>query len=161
MPLEPCQITAEEVPDLVRVHLYHSSAYNLESSIRGRPHMRGNPYHRYAWQSSLLPRYQAHYERSDSHVYSNRSFYNTHTCNNSQHVSSKTFRNTPNNSNNQINSIHVQSPKNSNILGFLQSQILGLQTQDLQHSLLNSIKIFDGNNKSKFMSWVQSVENAA
>ena len=27
--------------------------------------------------------------------------------------------------------------------------------------MLNSVKIFDGNNKSEFMSWVQSVENAA
>ena len=31
--------------------------------------------------------------------------------------------------------------------------------QALQQSTLNSIKIFDGNNKSKFTSWVQSVEN--
>ena len=49
MPLEPCQITAEEVPDPVRAHLYHSSAYNPEHSIRGRPCIRGNPYHRYTW----------------------------------------------------------------------------------------------------------------
>ena len=47
------------------------------------------------------------------------------------------------------------------MLDCLQSQILGLQTQALQHSTLNSIKIFDGNNKSEFTSWVQSVENAA
>ena len=47
MPLEPCQITAEEVPDLVRAHLHHSSAYNPKHSIRGRPHIRGNPYHWY------------------------------------------------------------------------------------------------------------------
>ena len=40
-------------------------------------------------------------------------------------------------------------------------QILSLQTQALQQSTLNSMKIFDGNNKSKFTSWVQSVENAA
>ena len=87
MPLEPCQITAEEVPDLVRAHLHHSSAYNLEHSVRGRPHMRGNPYHRYAWQSSPLPRYQVHYKRSDNCVYSNRSFHNSHTRDNNQHVS--------------------------------------------------------------------------
>ena len=43
----------------------------------------------------------------------------------------------------------------------LQSQILGLKTQALQQSTLNSIKIFDGNNKSEFTSWAQSVENAA
>ena len=33
--------------------------------------------------------------------------------------------------------------------------------QALQQSTLNSIKIFDGNIKSKFTLWVQSVENAA
>ena len=43
----------------------------------------------------------------------------------------------------------------------MQSQILGLKTQVLQQSALNSIKFFDGNNKSKFTSWAQSVENAA
>ena len=161
MPLEPHQITAEEVPDLVRAHLHHSSAYNPEHSVRGRPHVRGNPYHWYAWQSSPLPRYQAHYERSDNHVYSNRSFNNSHTHNNARHVSPQTVRNTPNTSNNQVNSINIQSPNNSNILGCLQSQILGLQTQALQHSALNSVKIFNGNNKSEFMSWAQSVENAA
>ena len=37
MPLEPLQITAEEVPNLVRAHLHHSSACNPERSIRGRP----------------------------------------------------------------------------------------------------------------------------
>ena len=161
MPVEPHQITAEETPDLVRAHLHHSSAYNPEQSVKGRPHIRGNPYHRYARQSPPLPRYQAHYERSDYCVYSNRSFHNTHACDNSQHASPLTFRNTLNNNNNQINGMHVQSPNNSNILGCLQSQILGLQTQALQHSTLNSVKIFDGSNKSEFTSWAQSVENAA
>ena len=48
----------------------------------------------------------------------------------------------------QENTITTQSPNNSDIIGCLQSQILGLQTQALQQSMLNSIKIFDGNNKS-------------
>ena len=87
MPLEPCQITTEEVPDLVRAHLHHSSAYNQEHNVRGRPHVRGNPYHRYAWQLSPLPRYQGHYERSDNCIYSKRSFNNSHTCDNNQHFS--------------------------------------------------------------------------
>ena len=46
-------------------------------------------------------------------------------------------------------------------MGSLQRQILGLQMQALQQSLLNSIQIFDGSNKGKFASWPQSVENAA
>ena len=48
MALEPCQITAEEIPDLVRVHLNHNTAYNLEQSIKGRPQSRGNQYHWYS-----------------------------------------------------------------------------------------------------------------
>ena len=89
MPLEPGQITAEEAPDLVRAHLHHGSAYNLEHSVRGRPHIRGSPYHQYVWQSSPLPWYQLHYERSENCVYSNRSFNNSHTHDNNQHVPSK------------------------------------------------------------------------
>ena len=133
MSLELCQITAEKVPDLVRANLNHSSAYNPEHSIRRSPHIRGNPYHWYAWQSSPLPRYQVRYERSDNHVYSNRSFNNSHTCDNNQHVSPQTVRNTPNTTNNQVNSINIQSLKNSNMLDCVQSQILGLQIQALQH----------------------------
>ena len=39
-------------------------------------------------------------------------------------------------------------------------KFLGLQTQALQQSTLNLIKIFDGTNKSKFTSWARSVVNA-
>ena len=55
----------------------------------------------------------------------------------------------------------MQSPNDSNIIECLQSQILGLQMQALQQSTLNSKNIFNGNNKSEFTSWAQSVENAA
>ena len=48
MELEPLQITAEEVPDLIRAHLNCNTAYNLEHSIRGRPHSRGNQHHQYS-----------------------------------------------------------------------------------------------------------------
>ena len=61
---------------------------------------------------------------------------------------------------NQVNTITTQSPNNSDLIGSLQSQMLGLQTQALQQSMLNSIKIFDGTNKSEFTLWAQSVENA-
>ena len=49
----------------------------------------------------------------------------------------------------------------SNIIGSLQSQILGLQTQALQQSTLNSIKIFDGSNKSESTLWAHSVKCTA
>ena len=49
----------------------------------------------------------------------------------------------------------------SDILGSLQSLILGLQMHPLQQSTLNSIKIFDGSSKAKFTTWSQGVENTA
>ena len=102
-----------------------------------------------------------HSERSDTCFHSNRNYGNTHHHIISQHNSPRTVRNTPNTSNNQANTITTQSPNNSNIIGCLQSQILGLQTQALQQCTLNSIKNFNGNNKSEFTLWAQSVEKAA
>ena len=49
----------------------------------------------------------------------------------------------------------------SELIGSLQSQILGLQKQPLQQSTLNSIKIFDATNKAEFPAWVQCIENNA
>ena len=161
MPLEPWQITAEEVPNLVRAHLNHTTAYNMEHSVRGRPRSRGNQHHWYSRQLSLLPRYNQHSERSETCFHLNRNYSYTHHHVISQHNSPHTFRNTPNTVNNLANPVTAQSPNTSNIIESLQSQIIGLQTQALQQSTLNSIKIFDGNNKSKFTLWMQSVANAA
>ena len=78
MALELHQISAEEVPNLVKAHLHCNAAYNPEHSVRGRPHSRGNQYHWYSQQSSLLPRYNQKSERSDTHFYSNRNYSNIH-----------------------------------------------------------------------------------
>ena len=99
MPLEPCQITAEEVPNLVRAHLYFNTAYNPEHIIRGRPNSRGNQHHWYSQQSLPLPRYNQHSKRSDTHF--QRNYGNTHHPVTSQHNSPCTVRNTPNTRNNQ------------------------------------------------------------
>ena len=140
--LEPHQISAVEVPDLVKAHLHCNAGYNLEYSVRGRPYSKGNQYHQYNWQSSLLLRYNQQSQRSDAHFHSNRNYTNTHHHINSQSNSPRTVRNAPNTSNNQVNTITTLSPNNSNLIGSLQSKILGLQTQALQQSMLNSIKIF-------------------
>ena len=113
MPLEPHQITAEEVPNLVRAHLHCTSAYNPEHSIRRRPSSRGNQHHWYSQQSSLLLRYNQHSERSDTCFHSNINYGNTHHHITSQHNSCCTVRNTPNTSNNQVNAITTQGPNNS------------------------------------------------
>ena len=63
MTLEPCQISAEEVPGLVKAHLHHTTAYNPEQSIRGRPLSRGSQYHQYNRQSSPFPMYNQQAQR--------------------------------------------------------------------------------------------------
>ena len=63
MELQPRQITTEEVPNLVRAHLNHNTAYNPEHSARGRPCSRGNQHHWYSQQSLPLSRYNQHSER--------------------------------------------------------------------------------------------------
>ena len=49
----------------------------------------------------------------------------------------------------------------SELIGSLQSQIIGLQSLLLQQATLNSIKMFDGTNKAEFATWAQSIKNAA
>ena len=161
--LEPCQISAEEVPDLVKAHLYCATAYNPKQSIRGRPHSRGNQYHGYNRQLSPLLRYNQQAHRSDAHFHSypNGNYNNTNYHNKSKCISPHPARHTQNTINSQVNAINHQSPNVSDLIGSLQSQILGLQTQALQQSTLNSIQIFDSSNKSEFTSWAQSVNNTA
>ena len=161
MELEPRQITAEEVLNLARAHFNWNTVYNAEYSTRGRPHSRGNQHHWYSRQSSPIPRYNQHSERSDNHFYSNRNYSNMYHHTYSQHNSPCTVRNTPSISNNPVNVAGAQSPNNSNIMESLQSQILGLKTQALQQSTLNSIKILMETTRAEFKSWAQSVENAA
>ena len=90
------------------------------------------------------------------YLYNEMSLYNNSECN-SPHPTRHTY----NIGNTQVNAVNPQSPNKSDIIGSLQSQSLGLQMQALQQSTLNSIKIFDGSNKSEFTLWAQSVENAA
>ena len=47
----------------------------------------------------------------------------------------------------------------SDIIGSLQSQIIGLHSQPLQQATLNSINMFDGTKKAEFVTWAQSIEN--
>ena len=79
MPLEPQLVSAEEVPDLINVHLNRPTAYNMQHGSRGIPHPRGNQHHRYNRESSPLTRYNQQTSRSDTHIYShkNRSYNNT------------------------------------------------------------------------------------
>ena len=124
MRLEPCQISVEEVHDLVKAHLHHTTAYNPEQSIRGRPCSRGNQYHQYNRQSSPLLRYNQQAHRSNAHFHShpNRNCNNTNYHNNSKCNSPRPTRHTHNTSNSQVNDINPQSPNASDSIGSLQSQ---------------------------------------
>ena len=170
MPLEPHQVSAEEVPDFVNAYLNRPTTCNIEHSSRGRPRTRDVQHNRYTRQSSPVPRYNQLSHRSDIHSHSNTNrLYNQTSYNNRNrchlHSSLNHLHNIPNNpyhntSNMQCN-IDMHSSNTLDILGSLQSQILGLQIHPLQQSTLNSIKIFDGSNKAEFTAWVQSIKNAA
>ena len=169
MLLEPHQVSAEEVPDFVNAYLNRPTAYNSEYSSRGRPRTRGVQNSRYTRQSSPVPRDNQLSCRSDVHSHSNtdRLYNQTSHNNRNRHHSHSSLNhscNVPNNpchniSNMQCN-VDMHSSNASDILGSLQSQILGLQIHLLQQSTLNSIKIFDRSNKAKFTAWAQSIENA-
>ena len=48
----------------------------------------------------------------------------------------------------------------SELIGSLQSQIIGLHSQPLQQAMLNPILTFDGTKETKFATWTQRIENA-
>ena len=48
----------------------------------------------------------------------------------------------------------------SELIGSLQSHIIGLQSQPLQQATLTSINTFDRTKKAEFSTWTQSIENA-
>ena len=49
----------------------------------------------------------------------------------------------------------------SELIGSLQSQIIGLCLHPLQQATLNSVNSFDGAKEAEFATWTESVENAA
>ena len=165
IPVEPQEVSAEEVPDFVNAYLYRPTGNTTEHSSTERQRTRGNHHYRYNRQSSALPKYNQQASRLDVHVYShNNKAYNRNRCNSSLsvNISHHTTNNSHNNIGNMQHSTSDMHPSNTTeILGLLQSQILGLQTHPLQQSMLNSIKIFDGSNTAEFTAWAQSIENAA
>ena len=147
MPLEPHQVSVEEVPDFVSAYLNRPTTYNIEHSSRGRARARGVQHNRYKRQSSPVPRYNQQSHRSDVHCHSNTDRLYNQTSYNSRnrchlHSSLNHLHNVPinpYNSSNVQHNIDMHSSNTSDILGSLQSQLLGLQMQPLQQSTLNSI----------------------
>ena len=170
IPLEPQQVSTEEVPDFVSSYLTRPTANPTEHSSRGRPRTRGNQHNIYTRQSSPVPEYNQQTCRSDVHSYSNkdRSYNQTSYNNRNRHHLHSSLNHSCNPANNSYHNtsntqcnIDMHPSNTSDILGSLQSQILGLQMHPLQQSTLNSIKIFNRSNKAQFTTWAQSIENAA
>ena len=163
IPLEPQQVSAEEVPDFVTTYFNRPTANTTEHSSRGRLRTRGSQHYRYNRQSSTIPWCNQQKSRSDTHVNSHTDrAYNNSSYNNRNRCHSSLLFNNLHHTVNTSCSMNDMHPSNmSEILGSLQSQILGLQTHSLQQSTLDSIKIFDGSNKAIFTAWAQSIENAA
>ena len=171
--LEPWQVSAEEVPDLISVYLNRPTANSIKHSSKGWPRTRGNLHYKYIRQSSSVPRYNWQTIRSDTyshshrarpshqHRYSTRDRCHSYSSPKTQYLHNQTGNSYQNNSNMSHNANNMHPLNTSELIGLLQSQIIDLQSQLLQQSKLNSIKIFNGTNKAEFTTWVQSIENAA
>ena len=71
-PLEPQQVSTEEVPDFISVYLDRPAVKSAEHSNRGRPRTRGNQQDRPSRWSSPVPRYNRQTNRSDAYPHFTR-----------------------------------------------------------------------------------------
>ena len=156
-PLEPWQVPAEEIPDVVHAYLNRPTANATEHSSGGRPRTRDTQLYRPSRQSLPVPRYNSHANRSDSFHHSNRarsSFQSRYGDRDRCHMySSPTDQYQHSQANNPYhNSPHIANDINtlntSELIGLLQSQIICLQSQSPQQSTFNSIKNIGQNEQS-------------
>ena len=151
-PLEPQQISTEEVPDFVSAYLHRPAANSDEHSSRGRPRARGNQHYRPLRQSLPVPRYNRQTNRSDAYPhsqrarssyqsgYSDRDRCHSYSSPKNQYLHNEACNSYHNNSNTPHIANDMYPLNTSELIGSLQSQIKGLQSQPLQQSTLNSIK---------------------
>ena len=171
IPLEPQQVSAKEVPDFISAYLNWPTDNTTDRNSRGRPGTSSNEHYRYTGQSSPVPRYNQQTSRSNTSAHSHKdrsyhqpNYHNRNSCHlysSPNHLSNPASNSYHNNSNMPCRTNGMHPLNMSELTGLLQSQILGLQTQPLQQSMVNSIKIFDGTNKAEFTAWVQNIENTA
>ena len=176
-PLEPQQVSTEEVPDFVSTYLSKPIANPTKYSSRGRPRTRGYHQYRPSRQSLPVPKYNYNERtrqtnRSDTYPIFNRvhqeerSSYQSRYGDRDRHLSYSLSKhqhqyNQASHHYNNSSQVQLMSALNTlDIIGSLQSQIIGLQSHPLQHAMLNSINMFDGTKKAEFATWVQSIENA-
>ena len=80
----------------------------------------------------------------------NKNWFTQHQTSHSYHINSNIQHNAPN----------MYTLNTSELIGSLQSQIIGLQLQPLQQATLTSINMFDGTKKAEFPAWAQNIDNA-
>ena len=171
-PLEPQQVSTEEVPDFVSAYLHRPTANATEDSSRGRPRTRDNQHYRPSRQSLLVLRYNRQTNRSGTYPHSQRArssyqprYNDRDRCHSypspkNQYLHNQASNSYQNSSDMPHNATDMYPLNTSELTVSLQSQIIGLQWQPVQQSTLNSIKMFDGTNKAEFATWEQSIKNA-
>ena len=70
LPLEPQQVSAEEVPNFISAYLNRPTVNSTKHSSRGQPRTRGNQHYRRVRQSSPVPRYNWQTSRSETYSFS-------------------------------------------------------------------------------------------
>ena len=168
-PLEPQQVSAPKRYLISSVHTFMDLLPTpLNIAVEEDQGTRGNQQYRPSRQSSPVPRYNRQTNRSDACPHFNRarsSYQSRYSDRDRCHsYSSHKYQHLHNQAScshhNASNTPNMYPLNTSELIGSLQSQIIGLQLQLLQQSMLNSTKMFDDTNKPKFATWAQSIENA-
>ena len=141
-PLEPWQVSAKEVSDFISVYLHRFSTNSVEHSSRGRPRTRGNQEHRPSRQPLPVPRYNRQTNRSDAYSHFKRarsSYQSRYSDRDRRHSYSSSKYQHPHNQashsyHNSSNTPDMYPLNTSELIGSLQSQIIGLQSQSLQQT---------------------------
>ena len=140
------------MPDFISAYLHRPTTNPADHSNRGRPRTRHNHQYRPSKQFLPVPRYHRQSNRSDAypHLSRARSSYQSRYSDRDRHHSYSSFKNQHphnqashsyhNNSNIPCNTPDMYPLKTSELIGSLQSQIIGLQLQLLQQATSNSIK---------------------
>ena len=165
--LKSQQVSTQEVPDFISTYLHRPTANSDQHSSRGSPRTRGDQQYRPQRQSLPVPRYNRQTNRSDTYPHFNRARssyqsryrdreYHSYSSSKYQHPHNQASHSYHNNS----NTPNMHPFNTSELMGSLQSHNIGLQSQLLQQSTLNSIKMFDVIIKAEFAIWAQNIENA-
>ena len=152
--LEPWKISTEEVPDFISTYLSRLTANPSNYNSRERLRTRGNHQYRPPRQSSPVPSYNyndrtrqinrsdtypnfnrvCQKERSYQSRYGDKDRHHPYSSPRHWHQYNQASHHYSNNSHVQHNAHNMSTLNTSDIIGSLQSQIIGLHSQPLQHA---------------------------